>query len=198
MAGHLWVSLIREVSKMKSLIVIMGVLVTVFVFSTAGLAYSNQQSGQYGLTEQTYAGRITSINKAGDRVVVYGSEGDKSFVLANAALNGLRLNEMVAVNYAEKDGRLIASFVGAPEYGYTGRITSINQAGDRIIVSGAEGDKSFVLANAALNGLRLNEMVAVNYAEKDGRLIASFVGAPQPYRVSKELEEHFRDEMRQS
>jgi hypothetical protein len=196
MARDSWVSSRKEVSKMKGLVAMMAVLLTAFVFSTADLAYSDQQSGQYGLTEQTYTGWITSINQAGDRIVVGGDEGDKSFVLHSAASSGLRLNERVTVSYTMKDGRLIASSVGAPEYLYTGRITSINQAGDRIVVRGDQGDKSFVLLNDP--PLRLNERVDVYYTEKDGRLIASSVGPARPYQIPKELEEHFRDEMRES
>jgi len=87
---------------------------------------------------------------------------------------------------------------GAAECTYTGWITSINQARDRIIVSGDEGDKSFVLANAAPKGLRQIGRVTVNYTEKDGRLIASSIKPARPYQILKKQEEHFRDEMRQN
>ena len=84
----------------------------------------------------------------------------------------------------------------AKECTYTGWITSISKAGDRMVVSGDEGDKSFVLLIDP--PLRLNEKVDVYYIEKDGRLIASSVKPARPYQVPKELEEHFRDEMQQS
>jgi hypothetical protein len=84
----------------------------------------------------------------------------------------------------------------ARECTYTGWITSINQTRDRIIVSGDEGDKSFVLLSDP--PLRLNEKVDVYYTEKDGRLIASSVKAARPYQVPKKMEEYFRFEMQQS
>jgi hypothetical protein len=84
------------------------------------------------------------------------------------------------------------------EFTYTGRITSMNQAGNRIVVNGAEGDKSFVVSNAMANGgLQANERVTVNYTERDGRLVASSVTMPQPYHLSKELENHFKQEVQQ-
>jgi hypothetical protein len=77
----------------------------------------------------------------------------------------------------------------------------MNQAGDRIVVNGVEGDKSFVVSNATATpngGLQVNERVTVNYTERNGRLVAFAVGMPQPYRVSKEMEEHFREEIEQN
>jgi len=127
----------REVNKMKSLIVTVAVLLTAFGCSTSGSVQSNQQSGQTGVAEQSYAGQITSMNQAGDRIVVNGAEGDKSFVLSSSTVkpNG---------------------------------------------------------------GLHVNERVTVNYSEIDGRLVVYAVGMPQPYHVSKELEEHFIREIRRN
>ncbi len=106
----------KEVSEMKSLIVIMAALVVAFGFSTVGFASSNQQTGQmgygHGATELTYTGRITSMNQAGNRIIVNGAEGDKGFVVSNATANGgLQANEMVTVNYTERHGRMVASSV---------------------------------------------------------------------------------------
>ena len=176
------------------------VSVMLVVFFAAGLVQAGETAQQMDrgcvARECTYTGWVVSVNQARDRIVVSGDEGDKSFVLPNPAPNVVRLNERVTVTYAEKDGRLIASSVGEPEYVYTGRITSINQAGDRIVVSGGDGDKSFVLQNDP--PLRLNERVDVYYTEKDGRFIASSVKPARPYQIPKDLEEHFRDEMRQN
>ncbi|HUI69111.1 MAG TPA: hypothetical protein VL354_01235 [Spirochaetia bacterium] len=172
------------------------VAVMLVAFSAAGLVQAGDTDRGCAAKECAYTGWITSINETRDRIIVSGDEGDKSFVLSNPAPKALRVNERVTVNYTGKDGRLIASSVGAPEYLYTGRITSINKAGDRIIVSGDEGDKSFVLLVDP--PLQLNEKVDVYYTEKDGRLIATSVKAARPYQVPKELEQHFRDEMQQS
>ncbi len=176
------------------------VSVMLVVFFAVGLVQAGETAQQMdrgcAAGECTYTGWITSINQTRDRIIVSGDEGDKSFVLPNPAPKALRLNERVTVNYAEKDGRLIATSFGAPEYVYTGRITSINQAGDRIIVSGDEGDKSFVLLIDP--PLQLNEKVDVYYTEKDGRLIATSVKAARPYQVPKKMEEYFRFEMQQS
>lgn len=103
------------------------------------------------------------------------------------------------------------AFAGSPQTGqmgyqcgvaqntYTGQITSMNRAGNRIVVNGVEGDKGFVVSNATPDsGLQMNERVTVNYGEKNGRLVASCVTAPQPYVLPKELEEHFRAEVQQS
>ncbi len=129
----------KEVSEMKSLLVIMTVLAMAFGFSTFGFAGSDQQTGQMGY--------------------VCGVTGDS----------------------------------------YTGRITSMNQAGDRIVVNGAEGDKSFLVSSATPNGgFQTNERVTVNYAERDGQLVASSVSMPQSCQLSKELENHFREETQQN
>jgi hypothetical protein len=134
-----WGLLRKEVSKMKSLIVIMAMLVIALGFSTVGFGNSDQQAGQTGyvcgVTEHTYTGQITSMSKTGNRIVVNGTEGDKSFVVSKAAPNG---------------------------------------------------------------GLQANERVTVNYTEKNGQLVASSVSMPQPYHLSKELENHFREEMLQN
>jgi hypothetical protein len=115
-----WGLLRKEVSKMKSLIVMMAVLVIAFGLSTVGFASSDQQTGQMGsvcgVTGDSYTGRITSMDQAGDRVIVNGAEGDKSFVVANAAPNGgFQTNERVTVNYSERDGQLVASSVSKPQ-----------------------------------------------------------------------------------
>ena len=101
---------------MKSLIVIMAVLVMAFGFSTVGFAGSDQQTGQMGyvcgVTGHSYTGRITSMNQAGDRIVVNGAEGDKGFVVSNATPNGgFQANEMVTVNYTERAWSMVASSV---------------------------------------------------------------------------------------
>jgi len=84
---------------------------------------------------------------------------------------------------------------GVTEHTYTGRITSMSQAGNRIVVNGAEGDKIFVVSSAAPNGgFQTDERVAVIYTEGDGQLVASSVSMAQPYHVSKELESHFTEE----
>jgi hypothetical protein len=71
----------------------------------------------------------------------------------------------------------------------------MNQAGNRIIVNGAEGDKGFVVSNATVNGgLQANERVTVNYTERHGRMVASSVTMAQPHQLSKELEDHFTQE----
>jgi len=87
---------------------------------------------------------------------------------------------------------------GLTGYAYTGRITSMNEAGDRIIVRGTEGDKSFDVPGAIMLGeLQGNESVTVSYDENDGKMVASCVHAVQPDQLPKELEDHFRDELQQ-
>jgi hypothetical protein len=87
---------------------------------------------------------------------------------------------------------------GLTGYAYTGQIASMNETGDRIIVRGAEGDRSFDVPGAAtLGGLQVNERVRVGYGESDGKMVASCVNAAPPDPLSKELEDHFRDEMQQ-
>jgi hypothetical protein len=102
---------------MKSLIVVMAVVVMAFGFWTAGFAGSDQQTGQAGygvcgVTEHTYTGRITSMSQAGDRIVVNGVQGDKSFLVSGAAPNGgFQTDVRVAVIYTEGEGQLVASSV---------------------------------------------------------------------------------------
>lgn len=84
---------------------------------------------------------------------------------------------------------------GGMERTYTGRITSMSQTGNWIVVNGIEGDKSFLISGATPNGgLQTGQRVAVNYTERDGQLDASSVSLLQPYQVSQELESHFRAE----
>jgi hypothetical protein len=111
----------KEVSEMKSLIVVMAVVVMAFGFWTVGFAGSDQQTGQAGygvcgVTEQTYTGRITSMSQAGDRIVVNGVEGDKIFLVSGAAPNGgFQTGKRVAVIYTEGDGHLVASSVSVAQ-----------------------------------------------------------------------------------
>ena len=87
---------------------------------------------------------------------------------------------------------------GAMTHVYTGRITSMNQAGNRVIVTGAKGDKSFDVSKALTNGgLQPNENVTVSYIERDDRLVALSVKMARPNKVSAALEKHFENEAAQ-
>ena len=70
------------------------------------------QTGNAALWHHSYKGQVTSYDKAGNTIVINGKEGEKTFDLSRAKVDGtIRRNETAEVKYDEKGGQMVASSV---------------------------------------------------------------------------------------
>jgi hypothetical protein len=62
----------------------------------------------------TYTGKVVSINKPDNTLVVKSKEGEKTFDVSSVTISGtLKAGSTVHVTYAEKEGKMVASSVSS-------------------------------------------------------------------------------------
>lgn len=99
----------RKVSNMVARIsmVFMALVVAVALFG-----FVQAPVASAAIWHHTYKGQVVSYDRTANTLIVAGKDGQRSFDLSKATVNGqLRPNENVVVKYDKKNGEMLASSV---------------------------------------------------------------------------------------
>jgi phage baseplate assembly protein gpV len=100
----------------KALLVVLALLISV-AFVTTVFAEKYEKETKTTTTTKAKAmefrGEVTAMDMAAKTITVKGNDGDKTFDVTDAKMKGeAKAGDMVTVKYMEKDGKMIASWVG--------------------------------------------------------------------------------------
>jgi len=108
----------RKQSMKKALLVVLALLISV-AFVTTVFAEKYEKETKTTTTTTTKAkgmkfkGEVTAVDMAAKTMTVKGNDGDKTFDVTDAKMKGeAKAGDMVTVKYMEKDGKMMASWVG--------------------------------------------------------------------------------------
>jgi hypothetical protein len=69
-------------------------------------------TGSAAVWNHTYRGQVMSYDRNNHMVAVSGKDGERTFDLSRATINGpIRRDETIVVKYGKRDGRMVASSV---------------------------------------------------------------------------------------
>jgi hypothetical protein len=146
----------------------------------------------------TLKGEVVKYDEAAKTLVVKDAKGETSFDVAGVKkMPALKAGNVVVVEYAEKDGKKVASFVVTPNFplekkelpkaepakgkmmSVRGEVVKYDGVAKTLVVKDAKGETSFDVAGVKkLPALKAGDVVMVQYAEKDGKKAASSVITP--------------------
>lgn len=90
-----------------------------FLVAFALVGFAQVPTAPAAIFHHSYKGKATSYDESGKSLVVSGKEGEKTFDLSRAKMDGaIRPNEDVVVKYDNEDGRLVASSVKVEHKAY--------------------------------------------------------------------------------
>jgi hypothetical protein len=90
----------------------LSMMFVVLVVALTLVSLVQVQTGNAALWHHSYKGQVSSYDKAGNTVVINGKEGEKTFDLSSAKVDGtIRRNDTAEVKYDNKDGQMVASSV---------------------------------------------------------------------------------------
>jgi uncharacterized ion transporter superfamily protein YfcC len=108
----------RKQSMKKALLVVLALLISA-AFVTTVFAEKYEKETKTTTTTTTKAkvmefkGEVTALDMAAKTMTVKGKDGDKTFDVTDAKMKGeAKAGDMVTVKYMEKDGKMMASWVG--------------------------------------------------------------------------------------